>query len=44
MRQAVRDREKAGNSRVPIVLTRQDRGEWLVTMRWDDWKLLADAF
>lgn len=32
MRQAIRDSKGAR----PLVLTRQDRGEWLATLRWED--------
>lgn len=37
MRQAARD--CGGN--IPVVISRQDRGESLVTMRLDDWKALV---
>lgn len=36
MAQAKRDT----NGRVPLVMTRKDHDEWLVTMRLEDWKRL----
>lgn len=39
MRQAVRDTKGAP----PLVMTRQDRGEWLATMRWSDLAALLQS-
>jgi hypothetical protein len=38
MAQAVRD---SNGGRTPIVFTRRDRDEWLVTMRFSDWAKMA---
>ncbi|MEM9067163.1 MAG: hypothetical protein AAGE52_01615 [Myxococcota bacterium] len=43
MRQAVRDRDIAEDPRMPVVFKRQDRGEWLVTMRAEDWMRLVTS-
>ena len=37
MEQATRD----SDGRPPVVFSRRDRGEWLVTMRWEDWKEMS---
>lgn len=37
MRQALNDIEKSGNEKIPIVITKDDREEILVTMNFDDW-------
>jgi hypothetical protein len=39
MRQALRDTD----GRPPLVMTHQDRGEWLVTMRFDDFKRISEV-
>lgn len=42
MAQAIRDSDGSGN--FPMVAHRKNRGQWLVTMRADDWFKLYDAY
>lgn len=43
MDQAERDRAAAGDARPPLALTKRDRKDWLVTMRFEDFAALVLA-